>query len=280
MLPIIDCHNHSLPFIDDGAVDLAMALEMLRVAQDNGTTDIVLTPHHLNGAFSNQMKPTLEHLDSLKIEAKNAGININLHAGSEIHVVTETAHEILNNKALTYLGLKKAALLELPKNSLPMGVESILSELLYNGVTPIIAHPERNSALRNDSQPLKEWVELGCKAQLTGQSCTGEFGNSLQKVSFSFIEQALVHIIASDAHRPTGRSPNLQKAATVISETFGDSASKLLLHDNPKKLLAGEELINLDVRPNNHKIESKSERNKTRRKSKKRSLLQRLIDFK
>ncbi|MFT6034312.1 MAG: protein-tyrosine phosphatase, partial [Arenicella sp.] len=48
-LRIIDCHNHSLPFIDDGAVDLEMALAMLTVAEQSGTTDVVLTPHHLNG---------------------------------------------------------------------------------------------------------------------------------------------------------------------------------------------------------------------------------------
>ena len=280
MFPIIDCHNHSLPFIDDGAVDLAMALEMLKVAQDNGTTDIILTPHHLNGAFSNQLKPTLEHLDALRIEAKRSGINITLHAGSEIHVVTETAQEILNNKALTYLGLKKAALLELPKSSLPMGVDSIFSELLYNGVTPIIAHPERNSVLRKNTQPLKEWIELGCKAQLTGQSCTGEFGASLQKVSFSFIEQGLVHLVASDAHRPSGRSPNLRNAANTLIEVFGEQTSKLLLHDNPRRIIEGENLINLSVRLNSNSIKTKGNKKSARSKRNKRTLLQRLIDFK
>ena len=48
-MSFIDCHNHSLPYIDDGAKDIEMSLEMLRIAQNNQISDVILTPHHLNG---------------------------------------------------------------------------------------------------------------------------------------------------------------------------------------------------------------------------------------
>jgi len=41
----IDSHNHSLPNIDDGAKNLEMALEMLKVASLDNISSIVLTPH-------------------------------------------------------------------------------------------------------------------------------------------------------------------------------------------------------------------------------------------
>ncbi|MFT4636262.1 MAG: protein-tyrosine phosphatase, partial [Chitinophagales bacterium] len=113
-LRIIDCHNHSLPFIDDGAVDLEMALAMLTVAEQSGTTDVVLTPHHLNGAFTNFATSTKKHINSLREQAEMAGINLRLHLGSEVHLVSETAEQLIKHKALTYGGHGKAALIELP----------------------------------------------------------------------------------------------------------------------------------------------------------------------
>jgi protein-tyrosine phosphatase len=277
-LRIIDCHNHSLPFIDDGAVDLEMALAMLTVAEQSGTTDVVLTPHHLNGAFTNFATSTIKHINSLREQAEMAGINLRLHLGSEVHLVSETAEQLIKHKALTYGGHGKAALIELPKNSIPTGVESILSELIFNGITPVIAHPERNSSLRKDVEPLKDWLAFGCKAQLTGQSCTGDFGKSLQEFSFSLISNSMAHLVASDAHRPTGRSPNLQNAAAVLTEVFGAQTCKTLLHDNPLRLIEGHDLLTLTA--NSGGSVSKEKTAKTSRKRQKQSLLNWLINFK
>lgn len=276
VLKIIDCHNHSLPAIDDGAIDSSMALEMLKIAQQNGTTDIVLTPHHLNGAFQNFSNEVKKYTQELINSATKAQLKVRLHFGSEVHLTPETAEQLISNKALTYNGLGKAALIELPKSSIPTGVESILSQLIYHGITPIIAHPERNSSLRANIEPLKEWVNFGCKAQLTGQSCTGDFGQGIQRMSLEMITNKTVHLVASDAHRPTGRSPNLSNAATLLTEVFGEQVSKTLLYDNPLRLIKGEDLETLSLDQehfNSERYDSltnqkqKKSRKKTRKKS-------------
>ena len=258
---IIDTHNHSLPGIDDGAKDLNMALEMLRVAQNSGTTDVILTPHHLNGVFNNFADDVKKATEGLRVAASNEGIEIKLHIGSEIHLVPETVEHLVENKALTYCGLGKAALIELPKTSIPTGVESILSELIYHNITPVIAHPERNSTLRSDIGPLREWVDFGCKAQLTGASCSGKFGKEIQAVSYTMISERLVHIIASDAHRPQGRSPSLSLALQSISQEFGANTAELLFARNPRALLEGKALENLTV-----SLEGNSRTKKTRKR--------------
>ena len=42
---MLDLHCHILPRIDDGATDLSMALQMARMAVDDGIGTIVCTPH-------------------------------------------------------------------------------------------------------------------------------------------------------------------------------------------------------------------------------------------
>ncbi|AMO55955.1 CpsB/CapC family capsule biosynthesis tyrosine phosphatase [Endozoicomonas montiporae] len=48
---MIDIHNHIIPGIDDGALDMAMALQMLAMAQKQGVTHLVCTPHMHVGRF-------------------------------------------------------------------------------------------------------------------------------------------------------------------------------------------------------------------------------------
>ncbi len=240
---IIDTHNHSLPGIDDGAKDLAMALAMLHAAEAAGTKEVVLTPHHLNGAYINHADFIQQQVSRLDAAAKSNGINVVLHAASEVHLTPETVEHLVEYKALSYCGLGKAALIELPKSDIPNGVEAILSELLSHGITPIIAHPERNTPLRVDFSRLRDWVNMGCKAQLTGQSCTGAFGVQLQKSSLAMISNGLIHLVASDAHRPSGRSPNLQQAAEFLTAFYDAQVCQTLLVDNPARLISGRDLV-------------------------------------
>jgi len=262
---IIDIHNHSLPNIDDGAKNLEMSIEMMKIASSSGTTQIILTPHHLNGAFTNFKQSVIEKTNELQTKLNELGIPVKLHYGTEIHLVPETIEHLIENKTLSYCGHGKAALIELPKNSIPAGTESILSELIYNGITPIIAHPERNSSLRRDYSQLQEWVDFGCKSQVTGQSCTGSFGQSLQNLSFELISKNLVHFIASDAHRPEGRSPVLSTAVDLISNNFGESVCQTLFHDNPMRLIEGNKIQSLNIQLS--KLQSNNTPLKKRKKS-------------
>lgn len=248
MTGFIDSHNHSLPSIDDGAKSLAMALDMLRIAEQYGTCEVILTPHHLNGAFSNHTASIKQSYDELSNMAQSAGIKLKLHLGSEVHLVPEATAQLINGTALTYCDLKKAALIEPPKRGMPPGYQSIIAELLSSGITPIIAHPERNQFLRNNLAEVEHLVNIGCKIQLTAQSLTGEFGDSIAQASLQLIQRCLVHLVASDAHRVEGRSPDLTKAYSWISDNFCPATANLLLKENPKRITLGKELKTIELK--------------------------------
>ena len=48
-----DMHCHLLPGIDDGAKDFKESVILLRKAQREGITDIVLTPHYIKNTKYN-----------------------------------------------------------------------------------------------------------------------------------------------------------------------------------------------------------------------------------
>lgn len=240
---MIDSHCHLLPGIDDGAKNPDMSLTMAAVAANSGIRGIICTPHHLNGVFVNPRTALLPLLDEYRQRLADAGIDVNLHAGSELHLVPELPAQVLNGEALTYADRGRAILLELPKSTIPLGAETVIEQLLYHGITPVIAHPERNTQLLRHPDRVGEWVQWGCKLQLTAQSCSGAFGQNLRRLSRHWCRLGWVHLIASDAHRPSGRSPDtLVAGRAAIAEWLGEEAAELLTVINPQRLLDGAAL--------------------------------------
>jgi protein-tyrosine phosphatase len=247
---MIDCHCHILPGIDDGARTLESARAMAEAALAGGTRAIICTPHHLNGLYVNRAPQVRHSVHLLRQHLDASGIRLDLHLGSELHVAPELPSQVFDGVALTYNDRGRAALVELPKAGVPDATEQVLEALLSGGVTPVIAHPERNLVLARREDRLIEWVTRGCKVQLTAQSCSGAFGERLQRLSRRWLEQGLVHLIGSDAHRPVGRSPDtLAAGRAVVQAWLGEDAAILLTRANPQRLLNGEPLLALAPRP-------------------------------
>ena len=65
---MIDIHCHLIPGIDDGARDEADALSLLRMAVENGTKRMVITPHLHLGRFDNTKNIIWTELLAIKQE--------------------------------------------------------------------------------------------------------------------------------------------------------------------------------------------------------------------
>lgn len=238
-MEIVDIHCHILPGIDDGAKNLEMAIQMAKIARDSGTTDIVVTPHHNNGVFRNERDDVFHHMHALQQALNEQKIDIKLHPGSELHLMPEIVQELAYESALTYADKGRAVLVELPKQYIPIGAQEILTDLLAQGLTPIIAHPERNGDILRDPKIYEKWVELGCCGQITAMSINGDFGSSIESVCDRWFKKGYIHFLASDAHRPQGRSPDLSVYFDYVEEEYGADLANLLFVENPRRLLDG-----------------------------------------
>ncbi|MEN1727271.1 MAG: CpsB/CapC family capsule biosynthesis tyrosine phosphatase [Pseudomonadota bacterium] len=240
-----DLHCHLLPGIDDGAKHMEQSLAMARLAVADGIRSVVVTPHHLNGVYSNRAADIHQALGHLREALLAEGIPLKLLPGAELHLVPELPDELAAGHAMTLANQKKAVLIELPVHTVPLGSDHLLEQILAMGLVPIIAHPERNTQLREHPEMLEEWVDMGCLGQITAQSCTGQFGPRIQERSREMIRRGLIHVVASDAHRDRRRIPKLSEAHALIERWTNATLARLLCVDYPQQLITGK-LPNLD----------------------------------
>jgi protein-tyrosine phosphatase len=219
---------------------MEQSLAMARLAVEDGIRTVVVTPHHLNGVYSNPAAQVLEALADLREALLAEGIPLKLLPGSELHLVPELPEELAAGRALTVANKKKAVLVELPVHTVPLGADHLLEQILSLGLQPIIAHPERNSQLRAHPEMLEDWVEMGCLAQITAQSCTGQFGPQVQESARAMIRRGLIHIVASDAHRDRRRIPRLSEAQALIERWTNSDLARLISVEFPHRLINGE----------------------------------------
>ena len=233
---MIDIHSHILPGLDDGSHSLEESLQMLKLAAESGTTDIVATPHAspdypFNAAA---VQSAFEQLSKA-----SAGI-INLHPGCDFHLSFDNLHDALRTPAKYTINGERYLLVELPNFISISIMRDALQKLIDANISPVITHPERNISLQAKPRDLHDWVKDGCFLQVTGQSFLGKFGRNAQRAAETLMAANLVHFIASDAHDCIKRPPDLAPVRDYITSRYGAATAEKLLVINPGAALSGK----------------------------------------
>lgn len=222
--------------MDDGAPTEEVSLEMLRLAAEGGTTDIVATPHS-NGEFEYQPELIAERIRDLT--AKTEGTP-RIHRGCDFHLSFDNIEHAMEDPGRFSINGKRYILVEFADLHIPPSANRILEQLLAVDLVPIITHPERNPIIRKEPQKLNGWIDQGCLVQVTALSVLGGFGKSAETAAHQYLSHGMVHFIASDAHDPVYRHPKLDEAYAAIAEEWGGDMAELLLVKNPGKVIRGE----------------------------------------
>ena len=242
---MIDVHSHILPGIDDGARDLEEALEMARLAVAEGIRIMVATPHLFKRKIVdleaiNEKRVILEHLDTFRDNLAVEGIALEILPGCEVPLHPEALSLLAEDRVLTFNDGKRYLLLELPEFSLPPSLEDICFRLQCQGITPIIAHPEKHPFIQERPDRLGRLVDLGCLAQLTAGSLTGDSGRKIARVSRQLVKKGYIHLLASDAHNLRHRPPQLNKAVSALAKLVGPERARAMVTQIPQKIIRGE----------------------------------------
>ncbi len=234
---MIDLHCHLLPGIDDGAKDLETALEMARIAWQDGIQLIACTPHIYPGLYPNDAQRIRVAVESLGQQLKAAQIPLTLTYGADIQVDPELVAALQQGTRPSLHG-SRYFLYEPPHHIAPSYFLDSLFDCLAGGYVPIITHPERLTWLDESHYVwFQEAVEQGAWIQVTAGALTGRFGRRPRYWGERLLGEGLVHLLATDAHNLSRRPPLLAEGREAAARLVGEEEARQLVCTRPQAVL-------------------------------------------
>ena len=236
---MIDIHAHILPDIDDGPDTIEEAIEICKVAANDGIKTIVATPHTWDGVYEAECDEILKTVEALNLKLKENGIGVEILPGAEIHIHEGLVESIQEGKILTINNGGKFILFELPFVFVPPGTDKFIFNLKVNGIVPIIAHAERIAAFQKSPELLEQLVNIGARVQVNAHGLTKRASSVERKCAEWLLKNRLVHFIASDTHSLKGRPPILSEGVKCAARIVGEEEARALVCHNPEQIING-----------------------------------------
>jgi protein-tyrosine phosphatase len=231
---VIDLHSHVLPGLDDGPRDLEGALEICRAAAEEGIEVLAATPH-----VRDDYPTTPEQMEEGFALVRDAAVEfVRLVPGGEV-AVPELTRPLEELRRFGLAGNPGFLLVETPYYAWPSDFPERVARLRADGITAVVAHPERNAAVQDKPRLVEEVVEAGALVQLTAGSLDGRAGPHAQACAFKLLSLRAAHMIASDAHASTVRAIGMSSAVRAVED---DELAHWLTEELPRAIVDGGEL--------------------------------------
>ncbi len=237
--PTIDIHCHIMPGVDDGSPDMAPSLEMLKIADKNGITHLILTPHHKPMHHNVSPEHNVLYRKKLQEAAKEAGIRAKLFSGNEIYYSDETMEELLQGKICSLAG-SDYVLVEFHPTNPFKAIQNAMNRVQASGYIPIVAHVERYSDIVEKPERVGDLIDMGCLIQVNASSIMGKYGFGISHFTKKLLKENYVHFIASDAHDTGRRAPKLLECREYVERKYGEEYAKKLFFTNPANVIRNE----------------------------------------
>ena len=235
---LVDLHSHVLPGIDDGAATLDDSLEIARAAVADGVSILAATPH-VREDHPTSPAEMLARVAALRARLVAEGIELELVPGGEIAVPMLETHTTATLRRFGLGGNPAYLLVETPYHSWPLSMPQLLFDVRLAGITPVLAHPERNPDIQRDPELLRPLVDSGVLVQLTAASLDERGRGTVKATARRLLQDGLAHLLASDAHRPGTRAVGMSAALAAIGD---EPLGRWLCHDMPLAIVRGGSL--------------------------------------
>jgi protein-tyrosine phosphatase len=234
---VIDLHSHILPGIDDGPETLAGSLEIARAAVADGIRVVAATPH-VRDDYPTSAATMERGVEELRDALRESMIPLDLRPGGEIAIDWLERLPVEGLRRFGLGGNPDYILVEFPYYGFPLSLAGVAFDLSAHGITPVIAHPERNADVQASPEKLRPIVRSGALVQVTAASLDGRLGPSSQDAALELIERELAHLLASDAHHATIREVGMAAAMKAVGNRelgrwLADSVPQAILDGAP-----------------------------------------------
>ncbi|MFR2742386.1 MAG: capsular polysaccharide biosynthesis protein Cps4B [Streptococcus agalactiae] len=238
---MIDIHSHIDFDVDDGPKTLEESLSLIEESYRQGVRIIVSTSHRRKGMFETPEDIIFKNFSIVKHEAEKRFEHLQILYGGELYYTSDML-EKLKLKQIPTLNNTKFALIEFSMQTSWKDIHTALSNVLMLGITPVVAHIERYNALENQKERVKEIINMGCYTQINSshilkQKLFNDKHKRFKKRARYFLEENLVHFVASDMHNLDVRPPFLAEAYKIICRDFGKERANQLFIENAQSIL-------------------------------------------
>lgn len=235
---MIDIHTHVLPNIDDGAEDISVSAELLRLAVNQGVKEIVFTPHYYG-------KNTVEEfiaqrnaaMDKIRDTLPN-GMKARMGAEVLLTGVNDPTDERLCSLAIEGT---KCVLVEFPyAGKISQRLFDRLADFVSEtGYSPIVAHIERYEEILQNPAIASWLAKLGCFIQV---NTSAFIDKRSRRFVFALLKHGLVHCVGTDAHDIGLRGYDYAEAENaILKKGFVDEWTEIQWC--MKRILAGEAVL-------------------------------------
>jgi protein-tyrosine phosphatase len=241
-----DIHCHCLPGLDDGPSDETEAVALCRALADDSITTVVATPHQL-GRYDGLVdaRGIRQAVERLNSRLSEASIPLTVLPGADVRLDERIVRLLRMGKILTVADLRRYLMLELP-HEVFIDPQMLLAQLGRAGIRAVLSHPERHPALAMQPHSVQRWTAFNPCLQITAGSFLGEFGPLCEEAAWAFLDEPLPVLVATDAHGTHYRPPRMSEAYRLISSRRGRDVADTLCIENPRRLVAGQDLLPSD----------------------------------
>lgn len=241
---MIDIHSHIVFDVDDGPLTIDESLALIGESYKQGVRTIVSTSHRRRGMFETPEDEIHSKFLQVKREAEAKYEGLSILYGGELYYTSDILNK-LEHHQVPRMNETRFALIEFSMATPWKEIHTALSNILMLGVTPVVAHIERYDALEFNKKRVKELIDMGCYTQVNSSHVVKAklFGDPLKvfkKRAKYFLDENLVHCVASDMHNLKKRPPFMLEAKKRVHKEYGSRRARELFETNPETLLNNE----------------------------------------
>lgn len=224
---MIDLHSHLLPAVDDGSRSVEQSVKVLNRMAELGVTDLCLTPHLPAGRA--EAGPPVAHGRAFQALRAAAPPLPRLHRGAEVMLDRPISRPVALARNVTLAG-SGYILVEFPRLVAQETVVNALTQVVQQGLIPVLAHPERYSCCSPEA--VRHWRGLGARMQVDATTLLTSQARGQR--ARQLITEGLADILAGDNH---GDDRTVAAGAHFLQAQDGAEQVELLVVRNPGAIL-------------------------------------------
>jgi protein-tyrosine phosphatase len=204
-----------------------MSLDMLQIAYEEGTRQIVLTPHYMLGRNHYTAQELDALFEELKAEAKERWPELTLYLGNEI-LWEEGVLDRLKEGDIHTMNGTRYVLVEYNVQTPFRQIADSIQQLSNARYWPIIAHVERYLSLVKRVDRIEEMIRMKALLQMNISSVEGGFLNESKRWCRKLLKDGYITFLGTDAHNVDSRAPYSQVYISWLKRHCGEDAEYML----------------------------------------------------